>query len=51
MARMDRLQDAATTQSRDIEALLELMVTTQKIAEQGRDGVRSAQDGATIRPL
>jgi hypothetical protein len=32
MARMDRLQDTATTQGRDMEALLDLMVTTQKIA-------------------
>jgi hypothetical protein len=44
MGRMDRLQDTATQQSRDIAALLDLMAAGLRAADEGREGVRRAHD-------
>lgn len=44
MARMDRLQDTATQQGRDISALLDLMGGSQEAAKESRDSARRAVD-------
>jgi len=44
MARMDRLQNAATKQGHDMDVLLDLMATNQRISETATAATRAASD-------